>query len=272
MRLRENLGAMPAKEKEVENKRDIEQDHLDFIEAIQNTEIKVLDTAFDDKSVEHLAVEIDRAKLFLLGETHGVMENAAIIYTLFKKFGFKNLALEWDPAWRTAAERFLNGETLDFESIQGSPDGRITAGHFALLKKLKDEGLLEKLICFDSSTNADWNARDKGMAQHILENFNDLPTLVVAGRLHTLTESFTLEDESESHPMGELLKQTVPNLPTGKIEYLSGAFHNYGTQQFDETTEDPESQIAQFFKHEDGLYIFELPKAQAATVPNPHEI
>ena len=78
--------------RKIENGRSIEQDRLAFVEAIKNIEIGEIDTEFNEKSVESLVSELGKAKLLLLGETHGVKENADIIYTLFKKFGFKNLA------------------------------------------------------------------------------------------------------------------------------------------------------------------------------------
>ncbi len=138
----------------IESMRNIEQDRLAFVEAIKNIEISEIDTEFDEKSVESLVSELSKTKLLLLGEMHGVKENVDIIYTLFKKLGFRKLALEWNKELRESAEKFLQTGELDFEAIKDSPDGRITAGHFALLKKLKDEGLLESLVCFDGESRS----------------------------------------------------------------------------------------------------------------------
>ena len=111
----------------IESGRDVGQDRLAFVEAIKNIDIGEIDTEFDEKSVEGLVSELNKAKLLLLGETHGVKENVDIIYTLFKKFGFKKLALEWNKELREHAEKFLQTGELDFEAIKDSPDGRITA-------------------------------------------------------------------------------------------------------------------------------------------------
>ena len=258
----------------IESVRNVEQDRLAFVEAIKNVEIGEIDTEFDEKSVESLATELDKAKLLLLGETHGVKENVDIIYTLFKKFGFKKLALEWDEKLREQADKFLQSGELDFEAIKDSPDGRITAGHFALLKKLKDEGLLETLVCFDGTTpSGEWDARDENMAKNIIANLADSTTLVVAGKLHTQIEPITFDGEKgEHHPMGENVKKQIPNVPSGKIKYLTGQFHNYGTRDFGEKSEETELPKARFYKSDDGIYSFDLPEAHIAIVPNPSEV
>lgn len=82
-----------------------------------------------------------------------------------------------------------------FEATKDSPDGRATAGHFALLEKLKDDGLLEALVCFDGETpTADWDTRDANMAKNIIANLADSTTLVVVGNLHTQVEPITFDD------------------------------------------------------------------------------
>ena len=270
----EKIPTKPEQPNKHEQVRNVEQDRLAFIEAIKNIEIGEIDTEFDEKSVESLVTELGEAKLLLLGETHGVKENADIIYTLFKKFGFKKLALEWDKELREQAEKFLQTGELDFEAIKDSPDGRITAGHFALLKKLKDEGLLEALVCFDGETpTADWDTRDANMAKNIIANLANSRTLVVAGNLHTQVEPITFDDEKEEHhPMGEHLKKQIPNVPSGKIKYLTGQFHNYGTRDFREKPEGVELPKARFYKSDDGVYLFDLPEAHVAVVPNPSEV
>lgn len=254
--------------------RNIEQDRLAFIEQVRNVEIAEMDTEFDEKSVGELTTELNGSKLFLFGETHGVKENANIIYTLFKKFGFKRLALEWDKELHTQAEKFLQTGELDFEAIKDSPDGRITAGHFALLKKLKDEGLLDTLVCFDEQTQSgEWDDRDENMAKNIIANLTDDAMLVVAGNLHTEVARVAFDDDkAEHHPMGEHIKKQIPNVPSGKIKYLTGQYHNYGVRDFKEIPHGVELPKAKFYKSDDGVYVFELPEAHAATVPNPKKV
>jgi hypothetical protein len=254
--------------------RNVEQDRMAFMEAIKSAEIREIDVDFEDRDVNSLNEELGSAKLFLLGETHGVKENPDVIYTLFRKFGFKTLALEWDKELQSQVEIFLESGELDFEAIKGSPDGRITAGHFAMLKKLKDEGLLGSVVCFDEEPpSGEWNERDVYMAKNIIANLSDSATLVVAGNLHTELASMTFDDEEEEHhPMGENIKKQIPTVPTGKIKYLTGQFHNYGTKEFSSEVDSTESVKAKFYKSSEGVYVFELPEGHPAVVPNPSEI
>ncbi|HEC94036.1 MAG TPA: hypothetical protein ENI56_01515 [Candidatus Kaiserbacteria bacterium] len=258
----------------IESGRNVEQRRLAFVEAIKNIEVGEIDTEFDEKSAKSLVSEIGVAKLLLLGETHGVKENVDIIYTLFKKFGFNKLAFEWNKELQDTAENFLQTGELDFEAIKDSSDGRITAGHFALLKKLQDEGSLKALVCFDSETPfVDWDTQNASMAKNIITNLADGTTLVVAGNLHTQVEPITFDDEKgEHHPMGENVKKQIPDVPSGKIKYLTGQFHNYGTKDFREKPKGVELPKARFYKSDDGIYSFELPEAHVAVVPNPSEV
>jgi hypothetical protein len=258
-------------EEPIRKEGDIERDKAAFLEAVSSTEIQELPAIFDGEAVEKLKGSMADAKLFLLGEMHGVKENTDIIYTLFKKFGFRRLALEWKPELKVVAEDFLRSGQLAFDAIKDSPDGRITAGHFALLKKLKDEGMLDELVCFDGgATDKSWNARDAAMAKNILVSLSDSPILAVAGNLHTKTEPITFGDEpGEHHPMGENVQKEIADVATGEIEYISGQFHNYGTKDFKKHSEEPTG--PRFYQNEHGLYIFELPEAHTAVVPNPEE-
>lgn len=253
-----------------ERVRNVEQDRLTFFEQVQNFEIAEIDAEFDEKSAKELASELNDAKVFLLGEMHGVKENADIIYTLFKKFGFKKLALEWDTKLHAHAERFLQTGELDFEAVQNETDGRITAGHFALLKKLKDEGLLEALVCFD-----EWSGdRDANMAKNILANVSGDKTLVAAGNLHTKFESIVEIDGKTHHSMGEHIKKQIPTVPSGEIQYLTGQYHNNGVKDFfkEEKPEGVRLPKARFYKSDEGIYSFDLPEAHVAVVPNPSEV
>lgn len=251
--------------------KDIEMDGDNFAEIINLTSIEEIPAEFEGTTVDKLTSAINETGLFIMGEIHGVKENVDVIYTLFKKFGFRQLALEWEPELVVVAEKFIETGNLDFNSIQDSPDGRVTAGHFALLKKLKDEGLLDKLICFDSPGATSWDERDANMAQNITEHLADSPTLVVAGDLHAEVEPITLKgDTEEHHPMGSLVKAQIPRVPSGKIEYLSGSYYNIEPQKFLENPEQ-EKTGPKFYFNENGLYTFVVPEANTATVPNQNE-
>lgn len=254
--------------------RNIERDRITFMESIKSIRIKEVETDFEEQCVNSLNHELNTTKLFLLGETHGVKENPDIIYTLFRKFGFKQLALEWNKKLQTSIEKFLETGNLDFEAIKNSSDGRITAGHFALLKKLKNDGLLESIICFDEESSSDgWDVRDANMAKNILSNLSDSTTLVVAGNLHTKVTSITFDNqETEHHTMGENVKKQITNVQSGEIKYFVGQFHNFGTGEFRPKPENIELPSAKFYKSTKGVYIFELPEAHVAIVPNPSKV
>ncbi len=252
--------------------RNINKDEQTFLEAISAISIKEIPTIFDGLAVQKLTNNLESTKLFILGEMHGVKENVNIIYTLFKKFGFRRLALEWEPKLKDVIEKFLESGELNFDTIKDSSDGRITAGHFALIKKLKSEGMLEHVVCFDEGSEAEWNKRDLNMARNILANLSDTPTLAVVGNLHAKMEPITFEDETgQQHPMGENIKKGIPTISSGKIEYLTGQFHNFGTQEFGKLSEEDILSEARFYQDENGIYTFELPEAHIATVPNPDE-
>jgi len=253
--------------------RSVERGRRTFIEGISTVSIEEIPTEFDELAVERLNDSLERNNLFIVGEMHGVKENVNVIYTLFKKFGFRQLALEWEPELKDVAEKFLSGGELNFNAIKNSSDGRVTAGHFALMRKLKSEGMLAGLVCFDGGSDGEgWNARDAAMAKNILNSLSEVPTLVVAGNFHTKTEVFHLNDESiEQHPMGENIKKEIPDVAIGKIEYLTGQYHNFGTNDFVKLGNEKLPERARFYKGTKGLYTFEIPNAHAAIVPNPHE-
>lgn len=123
-----------------------QRDKEAFIEKINSILIQEIPAVFDEGASSALLASLDKSKLLIMGEMHGVKENVDVIYTLFKKFGFRQLALEWESELKEIVEHYLETGEIDFGAIQDSPDGRITAGHFALLKKLKMRTYLNDLF------------------------------------------------------------------------------------------------------------------------------
>lgn len=256
-------------EKQRGSERNLERDKRLFIEALDSITIEEMVTDFDEEAVRTLLEKIQNTKVFLLGETHGVQENADIVYTIYKKFGFRQLALEWESYLKKVVEDYIETGEFDFETIKNEPDGRITPGHFVLIKKLHDEGLLDEIIYFKSRGSRSANSADKKMSKKILAGLTDVPTLVVAGSFHTQTKTTTLEDEpGVIRPMGERVKEEIPNVPSGKIEYLSGQYQNYGAQDFEES-DNNKTGVPKFYISDDGIYTFTLPEATLAIVPDP---
>jgi hypothetical protein len=93
-------------------------------------------------------------------------------------------------------------------------DGRITAGHFALLRRLREEGRLEQVIAFDRldpEPLPEWHVRDREMAERLLAEWDRrLPLLAVAGAFHAQLEPGT---------MATRLAADVPGLRTITLEY-----------------------------------------------------
>ena len=253
------------------NKSEQDKNIFAFIEQVKNFKIKEINTTFNENSVRELISKLNETKLFLLGETHGVKENVNIIYTLFKKFGFKVLALEWDKKLQIEVENFLQTGKFNFKAIQNSSDGRITAGHFALLKKLKAEKLLEKVVCFDEQVQSgNWDDRDKSMAENIMINISKSKMIAVAGNFHTKLEPIFFDGKTH-HPLGENIKNQIPNVPSGLIQYLTGQYYNYGIKNFKNEHKSKKFSNSRFYKSNEGIYTFELNIAHTATVPNLNE-
>lgn len=253
-----------------ENERDIEKEKHDFEVAIQELIVEAIDADFDAEAVGQLEEDIKTGKFFALGEMHGVKENPDIIYTLIKKFGFKKLGLEWNKKLLEAVRHFQEEGILDYDAILNSADGRITVGHFALLKKLKEENLAD-IFLFDANTYG--SDRDEIMANEVIENLEieTSPTMVVAGNAHTNLREIRERDGTTHLSMVKVLQNKERDFSIGEVEYLSGEFFNNEVRKFGSQV-DVENKKARFYKSEDGTYIFELPVATFAIVPNPTAI
>jgi len=105
----------------------------------------------------------------LLGETHDVAENPLLIRALAQAFGVTSLALEWPEDLTPVIEGFLATATLSDHWMLRSGDGRITAGHLAVLAERTVAGPLD-LILFDGPIGAEWtwSQRDEAMARRLL--------------------------------------------------------------------------------------------------------
>jgi erythromycin esterase-like protein len=124
-------------------------------------------------------------------------------------FGLTSLALEWPDDLAPAMAAFLAGQTLADHRQLWFGDGRITAGHLAVLAERAGAGPLE-LTLFDGTIGADWSwsRRDEAMATRILAGrAGRTRTLVVAGNAHTPVSRAEL-----GVPMGAYLAQRRPGV------------------------------------------------------------
>jgi erythromycin esterase-like protein len=205
---------------------------------------------------------LDSAGLLLLGETHGVRENPLLIRALMQAFGLTSLALEWPEDLAAAIRAFLVGQTLADHWFVWGGDGRVTAGHLAVLAERAAAGPLE-LILFDGAIGADWSwsQRDEAMARRILAaSAPGARTLVVAGNAHTPASPIEL-----GVPMGARLAGQRPGVREIRISYGSGGFYNGGPRQFARRADQP-GQI-RLYQHDSEL-VLDLPLATQAVVPH----
>lgn len=248
------------------NERNLDREKAVFESAILEPVVEI-PTDFDEDATNLLIDDIVAGRVFTLGEVHGVKENPSIIYTLIKKFGFKQLGLEWDKEISRVVDLFQNDGALDYNFIMNSSDGRITAGYFNLLKRIKEEGLISSVFFFDDKDS--WSKRDEMMAQEIIgHTANNIPTITVAGNAHTDLADIS-EGDGTVHPsMVKFLETKEKLFSMGDIHYRSGNFFNNQVKSFGNNQESGISK-AKFYRNGSGVYVFELPLATLATVPNP---
>lgn len=205
---------------------------------------------------------VEESGLLLLGEVHGVRENSLIIRSLMQAFGLSGLALEWHEDLAPVAGAFLAGERLADHPLLWSGDGRITAGHLAVLRERAAAGPLS-LTLFDGTMGEGWtwSQHDEAMARRVLAApATGTGTLVVAGNAHTPTACTDL-----GVPLGACLAGQRPGVREIRISYGAGRFYNIRPRRF--------RRRPGLRRHQERLYerrgrlVLDLPAAAEAVVP-----
>jgi hypothetical protein len=205
---------------------------------------------------------LDESGLLLLGEVHGVRENPLVIRALLRAFGLTSLALEWSPDLAPVARAFLAGAPLADHPLLWSGDGRITAGHLAVLRERAAAGPLS-LTLFDSAIGVgwSWSQRDAAMARRILAaRAAEAGVLVVAGNAHTPTTR-----TRPGVPLGACLAGQRPGVREIRISYRSGRYHNIQPRRFQPRLGLGQRPIRLYQRP--GTLILDLPTATEAVVP-----
>lgn len=205
---------------------------------------------------------LDESGLLLLGEVHGVRENPLLIRALMMAFDLTSLALEWCDGLAPTIKDFTTSGTLSDDDRFWSGDGRISAGHLAMLAERSAAGPLN-LILFDGIAGADWswNQRDEAMAERVLAaDASDSSTLVVAGNAHTPTGQTEL-----GIPMGAHLATRRPGVSGILISYGGGGFYNLEPRQF-RPVDSPQEHVRLY--ENSGELFLDLPFAHEAVVPH----
>jgi hypothetical protein len=153
-------------------------------QAVAEFVVTDLDIVIEPPALTAARRSLDSSGLLLLGEVHGVRENPLLIRALMQAFGLTSLALEWPDDLAPMIRAYLASGTLADHRWLWGGDGRITAGHLAVLAERAAAGPLE-LTLFDGVIGADWSwsQRDAAMARRILAaSPQGTRTLVVAGK------------------------------------------------------------------------------------------
>ena len=189
-----------------------------------------VDVALEPVTVEGAMESIQDAGLLFVGESHGVRENPDVLYALAVELGAQAIALEWShEEMQAPLDDFLQSGAFDFGALWSLPpsaeffcgDGRITAGHFACLQRLRREGRLEQVIAVDrldpDPLPDDWQVRDREMAERLLAAWDGrLPLLVLVGGLHTRLEA------ADGVTMAMVVAGECPGVQSAIIDYLHG--------------------------------------------------
>ncbi len=192
-----------------------------FLQAAAEFVVADLELQAEPSAAAAAQRSLDESGLLLLGEVHGVRENPLLIRALIRMFGLTSLALEWPGDLAPAMAAFLAGDTQADHPQLWFGDGRITAGHLAVLAERAGAGPLE-LTLFDGTIGADWSwsRRDEAMAARILAGrAGRTRTLVVAGNAHTPVSGAEL-----GVPMGAYLAQGRPGVREIHINYCKRVF------------------------------------------------
>jgi hypothetical protein len=234
---------------------------------------------------------LERTGLVLLGEIHGVAQTPVLLDELIRWFGLGGIALEWDEGLGAWLDRWLNDGVLDDagQSILTwqvwSGDGRVTAGHLAMLRRWAASGLLITLMDGTTIWNPGegqsaeeyerrfWSERDAAMARRVLAAPDAVGgRLVAAGGLHTKLEP--LPDDHHpiaaqiGVPMGVELARQRPGLCSIDCIYGPGGFYNLGPQDISEPLPGRQVNAPRLVRQEGGDLQLLVPSTREATVPH----
>ena len=199
----------------------------EFRSAIEAHRLQAI--ALAAEAVEAARLAVQESGMLVVGEPHGVRETPGVLYSLATALGARAVAFEWSHAEMDGAvQTFVRNGSLDLERVWSLPasaeffcgDGRITAGHFALLERLRDEGRLDQVILFDrldpGPAPGDRQAREREMAERLLAQWKRRgPVLVLVGAFHAQLDA----DDGET--MAMRLAREVPLRPA-MIDYAEG--------------------------------------------------
>jgi hypothetical protein len=167
-----------------------------------------VEVSWSDGAIALAEASLDEHGLLLLGEFHGVAENPLIVEAVAGALEIDALAFEWP----VSDEQRLLGEMLAWVG-----DGRVTAGHIALLRRTAC-----RVAGVDRGLTGD---RDEAMADAIADLRGRV--LFVGGNVHTRLTPF-----HGAPTAGSILAAARPALCTLDVHYRSGHYWNFGPRSF----------------------------------------
>jgi hypothetical protein len=199
-----------------------------FQRAVNELDITSSRLTIDPAALAAARQSLDQSGLLLLGEVHGVHQNPLLARELMAALDVTGLALEWPAGLATAVSGFFaDGQVPDHPQLWGG-DGRITVGHFALLRERFLAERLQALTLFDGVSEVGWSRRESAMAERILNaQGRAARTLVIAGNAHTALTPTML-----GVPLGARLAEWRPGVREIRIRYGNGTYYNLSPQRF----------------------------------------
>jgi hypothetical protein len=183
---------------------------------------------FEPAALAAARKSLGESGLLLLGEVHGVRQNPLIARTLMAQLEITGLALEWPAGLADVVGEFFNGGRVPDHPLLWAGDGRLTAGHFALLWERFSAGRLSALTLFDGVSEVGWSRREAAMADRILSaQAPGARTLVIAGNAHT-----ALIPTGLGVPLGARLAEQRPGVREIRVRYGNGGYYNLSPQRF----------------------------------------
>jgi hypothetical protein len=234
-----------------------------FERAAARFEITELELVIEPPAGAAVRRSLDQSGLLLLGEVHGVRENPLIIRALMQAFGLSGLALEWPGDLMGVISAFAAGGKLGDHPQLWLGDGRITAGHLAVLRERARAGQLD-LALFDGIAGADWSGpqREEAMAAQILASATAAPgTLAVTSNAHA-----PASPASRGIPLGACLSRQRPGVLDIRISYGRGGYYSTRPSQIYPSISIWPGQTRLYQEH--GSLILEQPAATEAIVPH----
>jgi hypothetical protein len=233
----------------------------EFQWAVNEFDITSSRLAIDPAALAAARQSLDQSGLLLLGEVHGVHQNPLLARALMAALDVTGLALEWPTGLAAAVSGFFaDGQVADHPELW-SGDGRITVGHFALLRERFLAERLQALTLFDGVREVDWSRRESAMAERILNaQGRAARTLVIAGNAHTALTPTML-----GVPLGARLAEWRPGVREIRIRYGNGTYYNLSAQRFKQQFS---LRRTARLRAEGGALVLDLPAPMQARVPH----